>query len=45
VAHVPGGQAIGALETASSKLGKALRKLFRRRQPQPAAVLEAAPAE
>ena len=32
VAYVPGGQPIGALETASSKLGKQLRKLFKRRK-------------
>ncbi|TCJ40920.1 LptF/LptG family permease [Parafrankia sp. BMG5.11] len=31
VAYVPGGQAIGALEAAFSKLGKRLRALFRRR--------------
>jgi lipopolysaccharide export system permease protein len=34
VAYVPGGQAIGALETAAAKAGKRLRKLFRRRAPQ-----------
>lgn len=45
VAHVPGGQAIGALETASAKLGKRLRKLFRRRHSRQVAALEAAPAE
>jgi len=33
VAYVPGGQAIGALETAFSKLGKKVRGLFRRRLP------------
>ncbi|MFN6934015.1 MAG: LptF/LptG family permease, partial [Tsuneonella sp.] len=43
VAHVPGGQAIGALETAFSKLGKQMRKLFRRRAPERLAAL--APAE
>jgi lipopolysaccharide export system permease protein len=43
VAHVPGGQAIGALETAFSKLGKRLRKLFGRRSPSRPAAL--APAE
>lgn len=32
VAHVPGGQPIGALETAASKLGKRLAKLFARRK-------------
>ena len=31
VAHVPGGQAIGALETWSAKLAKRIGKLFRRR--------------
>lgn len=43
VAYVPGGQAIGALEAAFSKIGKRVRKLFRRRPPgrQP----ELAPAE
>ncbi|QIG55369.1 LptF/LptG family permease [Altererythrobacter sp. BO-6] len=45
VAYVPGGQAIGALETLASKLGKRLRKLFKRRQPRHAALLEASPAE
>jgi lipopolysaccharide export system permease protein len=29
VAHVPGGQPIGALEVFAAKVGKALRKLFR----------------
>ena len=43
VAYVPGGQAIGALETAFSKLGKRIRKLLRRRAPGGAPVL--APAE
>jgi lipopolysaccharide export system permease protein len=33
VAYVPGGQAIGALETAAAKLGKRLRKLLGRRKP------------
>ncbi|WP_120716338.1 LptF/LptG family permease [Tsuneonella amylolytica] len=33
VAYVPGGQAIGALETAFSKFGKKVRGLFRRRLP------------
>ena len=41
VAFVPGGQAIGALETAAAKLGKRLRKLVRRRPPR----LEPVPAE
>ncbi|MFZ9396078.1 MAG: LPS export ABC transporter permease LptF [Erythrobacter sp.] len=45
VAHVPGGQAIGALETASSKLGKRLRKLFKRRHSRQVAALEPLPAE
>ena len=46
VAHVPGGQAIGALEMAFAKLSKRIGKLFSRRQPRayrPAP--EAAPAE
>ena len=46
VAHVPGGQAIGALEMAFAKLGKRVGKLFSRRHPRayrPAP--EAAPAE
>ena len=45
VAHVPGGQAIGALETASSKLAKRLRKLFKRRQPRQVTAFETSPAE
>ncbi len=32
VAYVPGGQAIGALETGSAKLSKQMRKLFRRKR-------------
>ena len=32
VAHVPGGQPIGALETAATKLGKRIGKLFARRK-------------
>ena len=32
VAYVPGGQAIGALETGSAKLSKQIRKLFRRKR-------------
>lgn len=32
VAYVPGGQAIGALETGSAKLSKRLRKLFARKR-------------
>ena len=45
VAHVPGGQAIGALETGASKLGKAIRKLFKRRHSRQITALETAPAE
>jgi lipopolysaccharide export system permease protein len=45
VAFVPGGQAIGALETAFSKLVKRLRKLFERKRPRQFAELEPAPAE
>ena len=45
VAHVPGGQAIGALETAATKTGKFLRKLFKRRHSRQITALEAAPAE
>jgi lipopolysaccharide export system permease protein len=41
VAFVPGGQAIGALETAFAKLAKRLRALVRRRE----RTLQAAPAE
>jgi lipopolysaccharide export system permease protein len=33
IAHVPGGQPIGALETGSAKLAKQLGKLFAKRQP------------
>ena len=32
VAYVPGGQAIGALETGAAKLSKQIRKLFRRKR-------------
>ncbi|GMN02110.1 LptF/LptG family permease [Erythrobacter sp. MTPC3] len=35
VAHVPGGQAIGALETAFAKLSKWLGKIFRRKKVKP----------
>ena len=42
VAHVPGGQAIGALEVWFSKLSKRISKLFRRRR---SVALHAAPAE
>ncbi|WP_430732467.1 LPS export ABC transporter permease LptF [Altererythrobacter arenosus] len=45
VAYVPGGQAIGALETWFAKLSKRLRRLFRRRRPRQMAVLEPAAAE
>ena len=52
VAYVPGGQAIGALETLFSKLGKRLGKLFARKRPlsgedtpQDAARSQMAPAE
>lgn len=52
VAYVPGGQAIGALETAFAKLSKRIAKLFKRRnrraytaQPDPLADPTAAPAE
>jgi len=44
VAYVPGGQAIGALETWFAKLTKRLRKLFRRGERQSMALTEA-PAE
>ena len=44
VAFVPGGQAIGALETAFAKFTKRLRKLFRRRRRNTAPLVEA-PAE
>jgi len=43
VAYVPGGQPIGALETAFAKLAGRLRKLFGRRRPARAG--ELAPAE
>ena len=43
VAFVPGGQAIGALETFFAKLSKRIRALLRRRRPRPA--LQPAPAE
>lgn len=46
VAYVPGGQAIGALEMAFAKLGKRVRKLFKRRRPRLAGpAIETAPAE
>ncbi len=37
-AHVPGGQALGALETVFSKLSKKVQKLFARKQPPSLAV-------
>ena len=43
VAHVPGGQAIGALETWSAKLSKRIGKLFQRRPRSRA--MQLAPAE
>ncbi len=45
VAYVPGGQAIGALETATAKAGKAIKKLFKRRHSRQIIAAEAAPAE
>ncbi len=48
VAHVPGGQAIGALESVFAKISKRVAKLFKRRRPAAMAVLDdaqAAPAE
>jgi lipopolysaccharide export system permease protein len=45
VAFVPGGQAIGALETAVAKVGKRLRKLVSRRRPAAPPLAAAAPAE
>ena len=45
VAYVPGGQAIGALESWFAKLAKRLRKLFRRKRPRQMTALETAPAE
>ncbi|MFN2101071.1 LptF/LptG family permease [Altererythrobacter sp. MF3-039] len=44
VAFVPGGQAIGALETAFAKISKKLSKLFRRRKRKTVTLTEA-PAE
>ncbi|QIQ87943.1 LptF/LptG family permease [Erythrobacter sp.] len=44
VAYVPGGQAIGALETAFAKLTKRLGKLFKRRE-RPGTAPQYAPAE
>ncbi len=47
VAYVPGGQAIGALETVFAKLGKRVSKLVSRRTPHERAALtaQATPAE
>lgn len=45
VAYVPGGQPIGALETAAAKFGKKLRHLFGRRRDRAAAPPVALPAE
>lgn len=45
VAFVPGGQAIGALETAFAKLGKRMGKLFTRRPPRNYQAQTAAAAE
>lgn len=43
VAHVPGGQAIGALEAFAAKLGKLIGRLFKRRRRSRA--MQLAPAE
>nr|WP_298932138.1 LPS export ABC transporter permease LptF [uncultured Erythrobacter sp.] len=43
VAHVPGGQAIGALESVFSKIGKKIGKLFRRRRAKTALPEDADP--
>ena len=43
VAYVPGGQAIGALEIAFSKLSKRIAKLFKRRDKRPASEPEPEP--
>ncbi|GAA4043802.1 LPS export ABC transporter permease LptF [Parerythrobacter jejuensis] len=47
VAHKPGGQPIGALETASAKLGKRIGKLFKRKRGRADAFVapDAEPAE
>jgi len=45
VAYVPGSQAIGALETATTKAGKAIKKLLKRRHSRQIIAAEAAPAE
>lgn len=45
VAYVPGGQAIGALETSFAKLSKRIRKLFERRRSHLNPAAETAPAE
>jgi len=48
-AHVPGGQAIGALEAGFARIAKAFGRLFARRQPRarytPPAAAQPAPAE
>lgn len=43
VAHVPGGQAIGALEAFAAKMGKLIGRLFRR--PRQSRAMQLAPAE
>ena len=43
LAHVPGGQPIGALERQFAKIGKAVTRWFRRRSPMMAPVEEVAP--
>ena len=43
VAYVPGGQAIGALETVFAKISKRIGKLFRRRRPRTALPEDADP--
>ncbi len=45
VAHVPGGQAIGALEVFFAKLGKRIRALFSRRERRARRAARAVPAE
>lgn len=45
VAHVPGGQAIGALETGTSKASKAIKKLFERKHSRQYIAPETQPAE
>ncbi|TRD12773.1 LptF/LptG family permease [Erythrobacter insulae] len=43
VAYVPGGQAIGALESVFAKIGKGISKLFKRRRPKTALPEDADP--